>query len=490
MTKGCIDMKKISVAILSLAMCAAMLTACGNDSAVTDVIDAETVTTAVETVTVPELTAAETAEVTTTAEPEDETAAKYSYESLDDFIGEAFALETETFEESLFLKYAEENISADGLYFDMETPDGSMKMLLAYQDNNMCVKAESADGSVYIYVIDEKMYMLDTEEKTGFSMTLDEDTVNSLTSEAMGGIDIEAELEGEELTSECVEVEVEGTAYTFENLEEIGVLFDKDGKLYAIINGDTDEAVRAFIVNEMSSNVPEGIIALPTDYEIVDMSALLAELEEEDDSGEPVKTEFASMEEFLKADFSEFEGTEYSAGESLTAEIARIMYESTTMYASSNYGGEQMTVAMDKNKVMLEGDFGDTGEMIKFIFIGDKFYTVMDSERTVLTSSSDELGTAEEIIELSKESFSDIPSLSDEKMMSAEVTIAGKKYTIEYDKSAVFGSNFCMIFDENKNLYGMAEDGVFSAWIITEDIPEGIFDIPSDYEIIDLDDYE
>ena len=239
-------MKKLLAAIISLAMCTAVFTACGKDSE-TDTAVAGQTTAVSESETVEAETTAVTAMVI-----------ENSYDSLDDFIDEAFELKTETVSESPFIKYAEENLDENGLYFDMETPDGSMNMLLAANsDADMCIKAEGAGESVYIYVIDGIMYMLDTKEKTGFSMDLDKDTVDSIKSEALSGMNIEEQLDNENKSSECVEVEIEGRIYTFENLEEIGVLFDKGGDIYAIINGDTDKDVRAFIVNEMSSNVPE-----------------------------------------------------------------------------------------------------------------------------------------------------------------------------------------------------------------------------------------
>ena len=472
-------MKKLLAAIISLAMCTAAFTACGKDSeADTAVVDQVTVTSESEATT--SETTAVTAKVI-----------ENSYDNLDDFIDEAFELKTETVPESPFIKYAEENLDENGLYFDMETPDGSMNMLLAANsDADMCIKAEGAGESVYIYVIDGIMYMLDTKEKTGFSMDLDKDTVDSIKNEALSGMNIEEQLDSENESSECVEVEIEGRIYTFENLEEIGVLFDKGGDIYAIINGDTDKDVRAFIVNEMSSNVPEGIIALPTDYEIIDMKGLLAGLEDESDvgnnsSGTPAGTEFATVDEFLEIDFTTLEGEECDAEDSLSAEIFSI-FTSDKMYVSSTHEGKPMTVVIDEGKVMLESDFGDTGEPIKFIIIGDVLYAVSDADKMVIVSSDGSLGTADEIIAASKESFSDVRPAKGYTITRSVVTIGGKNYIVETDGDR----NTCVMFYENEELYAIVDDGEFSEWTITDEIPDGIFDIPSDYEVVDMNEME
>lgn len=479
-------MKKLLAAIISLAMCTAVFTACSKENS-SDTEAAEVTSSAAETVKEAELTTAETTAHTTEAETEAEP--ENSYESLDDFIEEAFSLETKTEEGSMFSDYMAKNISGDGLYFDMKTHDGKMDMLLAFEDSEMCVKVEGEGESIYIYVIGETMYMLDASEKTGFSMALDQDTVDSLASDAMGGIDLESAASETE-KSEYADVEIDGEEYIFQNLEEIGVLFHTDGEIYAVINSDADETVRAFLVNEMSSTIPEGILELPKDYEIIDMSELLAGLEDYDsgdsnDSSEPVKTEFATMEEFLEADFSRLEGTEYSAEESFSAAVVEL-FKSDRLYSSAIRDGEQLTVAIADGKVMLEGDFGGTGDLMKFIIIGDKFYAVNDSEKAVLIASSEEMGTAEELIEGSKATFANISLTEESPIKRAEVTVDGKKYFVESDNDR----DSCLIFDENKELYAIVDDGEYTKWAATDKIPEGIFDIPSDYEVINIDDME
>lgn len=478
-------MKKILAGIMSLVLCGALFTACGKENEETVAEETTSVTT---TVTEVEVTTAVTTEA---AKPEIE----HKYDNIEDFAKEAFSLETEivTAEESPLRKYMEKNLTGKSLFFDMYTPDESMKMIFASTEKDgYCLKMESDEENSLIYCIDNVMYMLDPSTKTGFSMKMDGDLTADFSMDEMLGVDLEAEIENADDTSEIVTVEIGGEVYTFENEETVGMLFDEDGDIYAIVNGEPDGEIPAFIINEFSDDVPAEYIGLPTDYEIIDMDGLLSGLDEEDngddgDSSEPAKTEFASMDEFLKADLSKFEGEEYNAEDSMTADVVRILTESPVVYLSSNYGGEQLTVAFDDDRTMLEGEFGDAGEMMKIIFVDNKLYAIMDSEKAAYVTS-DDVETIEELKNSFKESFmEDVPSFSGKTVKSAEVTIAGEKYIIEFDDSVTFST---LIFDSSKKLCGMIDDGKFTNWIITDEIPEGIFDIPSDYEIIDIDSLE
>ncbi|MDE5993745.1 MAG: hypothetical protein K2G87_11930, partial [Oscillospiraceae bacterium] len=55
-----------------------------------------------------------------------------------------------------------------------------------------------------------------------------------------------------------------------------GFLFDGD-ELYAIISPDSGKEFNALIVHDFSGNVPSGIFEIPSDYEVVDLMAALAE---------------------------------------------------------------------------------------------------------------------------------------------------------------------------------------------------------------------
>ncbi|MBQ5318911.1 MAG: hypothetical protein J6K17_07445 [Oscillospiraceae bacterium] len=481
-------MRKILSAIISLALCTAMLTACGKEGKTAEVTEQTTTEAVSETAAE---SAAEEAEISTaettaaeSTETKTEPVSGNSFATLDEFIEAAFELETETVPESLFFSYAEEHLNGDGLYFDMEAPDGSMKMLLAAnKDSDLCLKAESNTESMYIYVKDGIMYMLDATEKSGFSMELDRDTVDSLTSEALGGMDITSELEeGESESAECVDVEIDGTAYTFENLEDIGALINKDGELYAIINGDESNAVKVLIVNEMSSNIPEGILELPTDYEIIDMTELLAALEEGENDG-PAKTEFATMEEFLETDFSAYEeGTEYSADETLSAEMLDIMANAKCYYFETGdfYDESQSMIgAISEDKVMVNGTAIGADDVSKIIYDNEKAYIVNDEKKTVLVTSSEGLPSVEEYAEIVSFEME-----NDSIFYITEITIEGKNYLLETQK---YDDDSCMLHNPDKTIYAAVIDGNLCKWVVTDDIPEGTFDIPSDYEVIDMD---
>ena len=220
------------------------------------------------------------------------------------------------------------------------------------------------------------------------------------------------------------------------------------------------------------------------------MKGLLAGLEDEDGVGNngsstPTGTEFATVDEFLEIDFTTLEGEECDAEDSLSAEIFSI-FTSDRMYVSSTHEGKPMTVVIDDGKVMLESDFGDTGEPIKFIIIGDVLYAVSDADKMVIVSSDGSLGTADEVIAASKEAFSDVRPAKGYTITRSVVTIGGKIYIVETDGDR----NTCVMFYENEELYAIVDDGEFTEWIVTDEIPDGTFDIPSDYEVVDMNEME
>ena len=196
-------MKKLLAAILSLAMCTAMFTACSKDTETAEVSDvtttaAETVTEA-EITTVKETEAETTTEAETIAETEAETeaettaateaateaetkaaaAGKASYASIKDFAnsGDVFKLDTKDIPAADSLTYEWIRIfeGATGIYMDAEYIDGSMaiKMGMEEDDMYMYMYEAASDTEMTIILIDGKMYMLDEATQTGYSMTSD-----------------------------------------------------------------------------------------------------------------------------------------------------------------------------------------------------------------------------------------------------------------------------------------------------------------------------
>lgn len=308
-------MKKILAAVISLAMCAAMLTACGNDTDTAEIVDSVTTTAAAEETTAE--TEAETAtetEAETTAETETETetvaeteaettveteaettveteaetkaeaAETASYASLDDFVksGDAFKLDTTAISAGDSLTYEWVRIfeGADSLYMDVEATDGSMSMVMGMKEDKIYMKMyeKASDTNLSIIFKGSVMYMLDEATKSGYYMTAGEEIMEAYDVGAMlGEIDFDAETDNAADVL-VTKVEIDGAEYTFEVAETGGgFLFDKDENLVAIITNETDSEITALKVNEFSGSAPDSIFEVPSDYQLIDMEALLAE---------------------------------------------------------------------------------------------------------------------------------------------------------------------------------------------------------------------
>ncbi|MBQ8175482.1 MAG: hypothetical protein IJ035_00405 [Oscillospiraceae bacterium] len=302
-------MKKILAAVISLAMCAAMLTACGSDSDTAEVVDSVTTTAAAEETTA-ETEAETTAETTTEAETEKETEAETtaeaeteaetaaeteaetkaeaaetaSYASLNEFAnsGDAFNLATNSISAGDSLTYEWIRIfeGADSLYMDVEATDGSMSMVMGMKEDKIYMKMyeKASDTNLIIIFKDSVMYMLDEATKSGYYMTADESLMEEYDVGAMlGEIDFDAETDNAADVL-VTKVEIDGAEYTFEVAETGGgFLFDKDENLVAILTNEADSELTALKVNEFSGSAADSIFEVPSDYQLIDMEAMLAE---------------------------------------------------------------------------------------------------------------------------------------------------------------------------------------------------------------------
>lgn len=302
-------MKKILAAVISLAMCAAMLTACGSDSDTAEVVDSVTTTvaaeettaeteaeTTVETTTETEKeteaeTTAETeaeTEAETTAETEAETKAEAaetaSYASLNEFAnsGDAFSLATTSISAGDSLTYEWIRIfeGADSLYMDVEATDGSMAMVMGMKEDKIYMKMYEKASNTNLIIIfkDSIMYMLDEASKSGYYMSADESAMEEYNvGEMLGEIDFDAETDNAADVL-VTKVEIGGEEYTFEIAETGGgFLFDKNEKIVAILTNETDSELTALKVNDFSGSAPDKIFEIPSDYQLIDMEAMLAE---------------------------------------------------------------------------------------------------------------------------------------------------------------------------------------------------------------------
>lgn len=285
-------MKKFLAAIISLSLCGVMLSACGNDSGTnTDVTESQT-SSATETAET-ETDAAET-ETETDTETETETeaeaadddapaAAGGSYDTVDDFAKDSsvFSLPSETVSaaDSLTYNFVKTLKGATKLYMDVESTDGSVTIVMALSGKDVYIKVAeaSSDENLTIMIKDSVMYMLDDEAKSGYYMTATDEMMSEYDfEEILSEIDMDKEIEEAEDVKVCT-VEIGGKEYAFEIAETGGgFLFDGD-ELYAIINPDSSEDFNALIVHDFSGSVPSGVFEVPSDYELIDLEAAMAE---------------------------------------------------------------------------------------------------------------------------------------------------------------------------------------------------------------------
>ncbi|MBQ7980855.1 MAG: hypothetical protein IJ305_04520 [Oscillospiraceae bacterium] len=164
---------------------------------------------------------------------------------------------------------------AEELYMDVESEDGNMAMTMGMAVDKIAMKMKDAESetNMTIIITDNVMYMLDDATKTGYSMEADESMLEEYDLETiLGDMNVDEEIENAEDVKVCG-VKVADKTYTFEVAETGGgFLFDEGDKLCAIISNDDDTVLK---VNDFTSEVPEGIFEVPSDYEIVDMASML-----------------------------------------------------------------------------------------------------------------------------------------------------------------------------------------------------------------------
>ena len=304
-------MKKIIAAIAALSMCALMLTACGDkttgDDNLTESItvsepagNAEAETEAKTEAEADSGAEEKTEETTSAAETEEETAdteadadetytdiaAKYA--SLEEFYNADDVFDhpgdVVAGEDSYTYEFVKSFEGGSEFYMDLEAIDGSMRIVMAMGSEKLAMtiegEAEGMDAfsNISIIIADGKMYMLDSTEKSGISMSLSEEEFAEMFSEydpaeILSEINIDTESDLGSIMS--YKVDIGGKIYTFEHdgtNGNTGMLYDPNGKVCMVIAKDADEDIPAIIFNEFSVNVPAGAFDVPAGYSIMDLS--------------------------------------------------------------------------------------------------------------------------------------------------------------------------------------------------------------------------
>lgn len=211
-----------------------------------------------------------------------------------------------------------------------------------------------------------------------------------------------------------------------------------------------------------------------------------------------VSASYASLEEFACADdIFENPAEALDSEDSYTyafmkkLEYGNEFYMDLECFESINDipdGGEKLSMATTGDKLFMSTAYSE--EDMPFIITDGKVYIVNDETRTAVYA---ELGEDEpaESIEFIFDEFLLITSIENDVFygsgtMSYNTDIGGEIYTFE------FNEYIGMLYDQEGNLclkISKKSDAQYYAVRvneISEDIPDGIFDIPSDYKMIDM----
>ncbi len=206
-----------------------------------------------------------------------------SYSSLSEFAKDEgiYSLPSETISaaDSKSYQFGKTLEGTEKLYMDAEEADGSFKMGMAISKDGVYIRlvttetTEDTPADMTIIIKGDTMYMLDNDAKAGYTTSgeafaeeIDAEGIMEQFAGMNTGVDADAELKS------CT-VNIGGKDYTFEYDGE-GILYDGD-KIYAIIAGSNEYEFDVLIINELGSDIPDGIFDIPEDYQIADLDIAL-----------------------------------------------------------------------------------------------------------------------------------------------------------------------------------------------------------------------
>ncbi len=472
--------------ILSLLICAALLTACGTaEEAVSDE------NTEAATVTTVEVTTIATEEITdeTTAE---ETAETLEFTDFDEFLAADFNTldgKSVDFKKCNMYNFLVECGNLENYYMEIDM-NGQTGILCVEEDNMFFTLKDNTSGvSQFDMIICGEIAYLILNDGSGTAIkmpTTSEEIIrftevaNSLSGVFKSFESYKDEFEYKVL--DCFDVIIDGTSYTYEWNGKSGALMHEDGSLYTLVTDGTAD----MFFNKFTADIPDGIFDIPEDVTVIDYNEATAA--ENDTEATASSAEFADMEEFMAADFEAMETEEIYITDSNTykfiVEFAKTV-QSKNYYYDMTSGGQTAVVCYSDKNIYIKYAEDDTE--VEIVVTGADAYMIMASEKMVIKMpADDEIYTTIEEMENSfkfDELIDSDTNLNDEKINCFNVTIDGKDYICEGN------DDLYVLFSEKDNSYTFLRSGeIINFNKITSEIPEGIFDIPSDYTIIDYND--
>lgn len=203
------------------------------------------------------------------------------------------------------------------------------------------------------------------------------------------------------------------------------------------------------------------------------------------------KASYSSIEKFVESgDAFSLSTAEIPAGDSLTYDWIRIFEGAAGIYMDVEYfdGSMAMVMGMEQNRMYMYMYEPSSGTNMTIILNGGKMYMLDDASKTGYSMTADESIMEEyDVEELLGDIDFDAETENADDVKVAKLDIDGKEYTLE-----IADTGGAFLFDNNDKIKAIIveENGSPMALKINDfsgDTPDELFEVPSGYQIIDID---
>lgn len=203
------------------------------------------------------------------------------------------------------------------------------------------------------------------------------------------------------------------------------------------------------------------------------------------------KVSYSSVKEFVDSgDAFSLSTAEIPAGDSLTYDWIRIFEGAAGIYMDVEYfdGSMAMVMGMEQNRMYMYMYEPSSGTNMTIILNGGKMYMLDDASKTGYSMTADESIMEEyDVEELLGDIDFDAETENADDVKVAKLDIDGKEYTLE-----IADTGGAFLFDNNEKIKAIIveENGSPMALKINDfsgDTPDELFEVPSGYQIVDID---
>ena len=203
------------------------------------------------------------------------------------------------------------------------------------------------------------------------------------------------------------------------------------------------------------------------------------------------KASYSSVKEFVDSgDAFSLSTAEIPAGDSLTYDWIRIFEGAAGIYMDVEYfdGSMAMVMGMEQNRMYMYMYEPSSGTNMTIILNGGKMYMLDEASKTGYSMTADESIMEEyDVEELLGDIDFDAETENADDVKVAKLDIDGKEYTLE-----IADTGGAFLFDNNDKIKAIIveENGSPMALKINDfsgDTPDELFEVPSGYQIVDID---